>query len=356
MGGKGCSTATFGLPSFIDTPKPLSLFPLSLRAFARRILPLLLLLPTACQKPQTVPPADELARQDSLALSVGILPVMECLPLYYAQQMGMLDSLPAGIRLQTFLSQMDCDTAVLRRHIAVAYGDIARALLMPADMRLLTSVDGRLSLVTARTKRIRQLRHLNERMIALDRLSQSDYWSDELMKQADMDLSAVYRPQINDIQLRTSMLTEQLIDAALLPEPYATQAVRQGNRRLFTANDSTLSFACFVASDSTLADTLRVQQIRLLFDTYNKAAALLNSDRRNDDSVRVLLCRHYNLPPEVADSIKIPTFHPVHAPRPEGIGKVAEWLRSRECPVSAQRCESLLSPLLHHEEKTESRH
>ena len=319
---------------------------LSKHLFIKHFLSVLILLSfIACQNKQPQLSSEDLAQQDKQALHIGILPVMECLPLYYAQQMGIFNTEGVEIHLQTYLSQMDCDTAILHGQAEIAYSDIARVLLMPEDIRLLSSIGGQMSLITAKSKRIRQLKNLDERMIAIDRLSQSDYWSDELMKQANLDLSAIYRPQINDIQLRTSMLTEQLVDAALLPEPYATMAVRKGNKRLFSSNDTTLSFSCFITSDSVLTDTMRVSQIHKFFAAYNKAVTQLNSDLRDKDSLHTLLHRYYNVPTEMTDFIQIPSFRKAYIPSTDDINNVALWLKSREYNIKSQRTDSLCSHL-----------
>lgn len=320
----------------------LSLF----RSPVQRVLPLLIiLLLVACQQKQSSFSAEELNKQDQQVLHVAVLPIMECLPLYYAQQMGLFNAEDVDIALQTYLSQMDCDTAILHGQVEVACGDVVRTLLMPEAIHLLSSMDGKLSLITAKSKRIRQIKHLDERMVAIDRFSQTDYWSDELMKQAGLDLSAIYRPQINDIQLRTSMLTEQLVDAALLPEPYATLAVMKGNRRLFVSNDSALSFSCFIASDSILSDTMRIHQIQKLFAIYDKAVELLNSDQRNNDSLHILLCQQYSIPAELADSIKIPCFHKLSKIKSKDLDKICQWLETRERYVTSQRRDSLCNNL-----------
>lgn len=303
---------------------------------------LLLLLLVSCQKEQESVSPEEQARQDSLALHVGVLPVMDCLPIYYAKQMGIFRETGIDVRLVEYMSQMDCDTAMQRGWVELAYGDMARTLLMQDNMRVIMSLPGHPVLITARSKRIRQLKHLNERMVALDRLSAADYWSDQLMTQAGLDQTAIYRPQVNDIRLRTSMLTEQLLDAALLPEPYATQATMAGNRRLYTPADSTTALAGIVMPKTMLADTTRTAQIRKFIIAYDKAADLLNSNERNSDSLCNILQRNYSLPQHLADSLHIPTFAHAQRPKTKDIDTVARWLKTRERSVPKSCLDSLI--------------
>ena len=298
----------------------------------------------ACQKQvETISP-EELARRDSLALHVAVMPVLDCLPIYYAQQCGMFESEGLDVRLHEYLSQMDCDTALQFSHAQVAYTDIMRLLQMSDNTSAIVTLQGKMSLLTARTKRIRQLKHLGERLVALDRLSATDYWSDQLMEEAGLDINDIYRPQINDIQLRTTMLTEQLVDAALLPEPYATQAEMQGNRRLRSRleGDSLPHFTCLAIQRPVLDDTMRHRQIKQFLAAVAKAAGQMNSAECQEDSIRNILKIQYALPGSVADSLKFTRFPAPLEAKAKDIDEAVRWLTKRERAPKKQRRDSLL--------------
>ena len=255
---------------------------------------------------------------------------MDCLPIYYAERMGLFEAEGVSVQIGEYLSQMDCDTALQNGRMEIAYTDIPRTLQMKKSTHIVTALEGKMSLVTARTKRIRNLKHLNERMVALDRLSQADYWSDQVMLQAGLDQSAIYRPQFNDIRLRTSMLTEQLVDAALLPEPYVTQAALRGNRSIFMTPDSAPQLACLATLQATWADTLRHTQIEHFIAAYDKAVKEMNGEKRNDDTLRSILKKQYALSSEVCDSLRLPHFRKAHQPRSKDTDIAAHWLKGRK--------------------------
>lgn len=296
----------------------------------------------SCQQEQNTTFPEEAARQDSLALHVGVMPVMDCLPIYYAQQTDLFNEQGVDVRLRDYLSQMDADTALQRGWVEIAYTDVIRSLQMKEDVRVVMGLPCKHSLVTARSKRIRQLKHLNERMVALDRLSMSDYWSDEAMLKGGLEQTSIYRPQINDIQLRLSMLSEQLVDAALLPEPYATQAIMKGNRCIFTSNDSSLTLACMTIRKNVLTDTMRMAQIRKFFKAYNCAVDQLNGEKCRHEIVRNIFRGQYALPDEVIDSLKLPVFRHARMPLNKDIDVAAQWLQSRERPIGKIRRDSIL--------------
>ena len=235
---------------------------------------------------------------------------------------------------------MDCDTALLNARVELAFTDLPRCLEMQGDslpLRVILTTGGNISLLTAKKTRIRNPKHLNERMVALERLSAADYWSDQVMKQAGMEENAIYRPQINDILLRTTMLLEQLVDAAFLPEPYATLVELNGHKRLFTP--STPSLACLAMRHQVLTDTRRVQQVELFIEAYQEAVEQLNRTP-NQDTLRSILYQEYQLPAELADTTW--KIVPAKETLREDAITAFNWLHGRERRISQAALDSLV--------------
>ncbi|MBQ7571133.1 MAG: ABC transporter substrate-binding protein [Bacteroidaceae bacterium] len=308
------------------------------------IIPIILLLLASCRGEQvTIDPTEE-ARRDSLALHVAVLPVMDCLPIYYAQRMGMFREEGLDVRLQEYSALMDADTALIRRRVELAYADVARVLERQGDslpLRVVAGTNGRLTLLTARKKRIRALKHLSERMIALERLSAADYWSDEIMREAGLEQSAIYRPQVNDVKLRWTMLREQLVDGALLPEPYTTLAKSLGHSPLYTAADSVARWSCLAIRKETARDTMRSRQLKAFFRAYDRSVEVLNGKAGNADTLMQLWTKVYELPREVADSIVLPTFPHAALPEAQDADLAVQWLTKRERRIRKAARDSL---------------
>ena len=91
-----------------------------------------------------------------------------------------------------------------------------------------------LSLITAKSARIKNIKSLKDKIIAVTRNSAVDATADLIMKKAQMPAEALNRPQINDVKLRAEMLNLGQYDGAILPEPYATVCVDSGGNRVFT--------------------------------------------------------------------------------------------------------------------------
>ena len=67
-----------------------------------------------------------LAKEDSAALKIGVLPTMDCLPLYVAKERRLFDTLGVDIRLKPYTSQIDCDAALLKGRIEGTVTDLVK--------------------------------------------------------------------------------------------------------------------------------------------------------------------------------------------------------------------------------------
>ena len=292
------------------------------------VFSLLLILFSSCHS-ESGPSAEELARRDSAALHVALMPVAECLPFYIAQRSGIYEQLGLDLRIQTLQAQLDTDTALLRRRAELVYSDLVRAIMIQQDdtfdLRAVAAVDAPLQLITARRGRVRKLGQLKERMVAVSRHSMTDYWSDRLMDTASMAQTDIFRPQINDVRIRTDMLCNGTMDAAFLPEPYATEARLRGNMQNFTTQGLHPQLAAFLVPTWVTRDSTRLRQLRLLFQGYAQAVTLR-------DSLPPLLRQLCLVPDTMVDTLArmLPPVAPLRRPTTDDAAAALRWLGTRD--------------------------
>ena len=289
---------------------------------------------------------EELARRDSAALHVALMPVEDCIPFYYAQRVGIYDSLGLDLRILTLQAQLDTDTAFAFGHAELAYSDLARAMMMQQDtvsLRAIAAPGGTLYFITARRGRVRQLNQLRERMVAVARHSITDYWSDRLTDTAQLARADIFRPQINDIRIRTDMICNGTMDAAFLPQPYAGEVMLRGNTMHFTTEGQTPRLIAFISPEWVLKDSTRCQQLHLLFSGYEQAVAELNQDLRRDTLARIYrdVCL---LPDTLIDTLITlhPRFTSLATPRLSDAEAALNWLKTRNKVKAGYSPDSLI--------------
>ena len=284
--------------------------------------------------------SDSLLR-DSNALVLALTPTVDCLPVYYAQQSGIFKTLGLKVNLLTYRSQFDCDTAMLGTTADGGATDLVRLHYYAHEgkpLSAVTSTTGNWQLLVCNKLRIKKTALLKERMIAVARLSASDYFSNEALKAARMEYNDVFRPQINDYYLRATMLNGNQVDAAMLQEPYATQARLSGHRVLYATSDKSADMGCLAFKTSFLDVKDSLNRVQLLLQGYNQAVNEIN--KKGKATCAQILKDDYQMSSQVVDSLTLPKYEIASLPDKKELKNVQHFLemqnRWRESDNSQQ--------------------
>ena len=122
---------------------------------------------------------------DSLSLTIACLPTYESVPFYYAKAAGIADSLSLPLRIKTYQSQFDADTALLRGSVDAGVTDIVRQQHYARQGKMRGYVawiplQGEWQLLVGGRYRITELKQLKQRTIAIARYSSSDQYTAHL--------------------------------------------------------------------------------------------------------------------------------------------------------------------------------
>lgn len=281
-----------------------------------------LMLASCTKKQEAMLSPEQLREQDSLALHIAVMPVMSCLPVYYAERTGMTDSAGLDIRLIRHTAQMDIDTTIQRGHAEIAISDLIRSIRLQAPPFL--AMDEEMTLIAQKGKRTRKLKEVKEKMVAIARLSITDYWCDRMLDSARLEERDIFRPQINDVTLRATMLSKGTMEAAMTSEPYTTWLLMEGNKKLYTSRRKP-ALAAWIMADSIKADTFRLGQIEKFVAIYNAAIEKINKGEMTD-TVRAILMQDYMVPAEIVDSIRLSALPYAFAPAKEDLVAAQGWL------------------------------
>jgi NitT/TauT family transport system substrate-binding protein len=270
---------------------------------------------------------------DTTVLRVAVMPAMNCLPVFYAVRTGLADSLGLEMELLRYQAQMDIDTAIVNGHADIAFTDLIRCAKLGKQGVTITpfaSCDEALSLISLKTKRVKQVNQMKEQMIAVSRLSATDYWCDRVLDDTHTSYDDIYRPQVNDVWLRAEMLRQGLIDAAIMGEPFATWMTMLGHKRLFQSSGKQPQLYAWAATTS--ATKQQQKTFRKLLDE-----AILRLGRASEAQLlRDILKQEYALPVEMVDSMALQPLKPVSNIRQSDVEEAETWLK-RRCDIKKIR-------------------
>lgn len=280
------------------------------------------------QKRLTRAERQRLAREDSAALKIAVTPTLDCLPLYVAQHYDLFAGLGADVRLKRFAARMDCDEAMQARKVEGLVTDLVRGqrlvgLGVPLDY--LTATGAYWQLLTNRNARIKELKQLNDKMLAMTRYSATDLLGDYAVDSVGLAPEMVFRIQINDMVLRLRMIENNEMDATLLTEPQATAARMQKNPVLMDSRKLGMRLGAMAVRQDLKGDTARQKQVEVLMKAYDMACDSIK--KYGLKGYRKLIAEKCGVGENVADALpKDIRFDHAAAPRKEDIDRAEAWL------------------------------
>ena len=272
----------------------------------------------------------ETMRKDSAALKVAVLPTLDCLPVYVAEYYQLYDTLRGGVRLKYFTAQMDCDTAMERGRVEGTVTDLVRAIRMQnrgLKLRYVTVTNAYWQLITNRNARIRQLKQLDDKMVAMTRYSFTDMLTDKVVDSVKLKPERVFKVQINDVNIRMQMLQNNEMDALWMTEPQASMARLMKHQVVYDSRTTKIQPGVLAFREKEMRHPERAKQLELFVKAYNQACDSINKNgfRRYRD----LIMRHCNVRKEVVDSLPDVKKNPYvygKGPRQEDITLIEKWL------------------------------
>ena len=272
----------------------------------------------------------KLAREDSAALKIAVMPTLDCLPLFIAKDHHLFDTI-VDIRLKRYTAQMDCDTAMMRGRVEGVVTDLVRAermIHLGTPMKYVASTNAYWLLISNRNQRITQLKHLDDKMLAMTRYSVTDFLGDLVVDSAKLKTERVFRIQVNDVNVRLKMLENNEMDALFLTEPQATQALLGKHKILLDTRQEDIHMGVVAFRTKGMDDQNRKKQMEVFLKGYNDACDSINKFgvRHYKDVIRKYYTVSEPALRNIPDSLK---YNHAEAPRQKDIERAQQWLSKK---------------------------
>ena len=222
-----------------------------------------------------------LAKEDSAALKIAVMPTLDCLPLYVAREYKWFCDGKTDIRLKYFTSQIDCDTAILNGRVEGTVSDLVRVARMNksgAKVKPQIATAAYWQLLTNRNSRIRQLNQLDDKMVAMTRYSVTDMLADHVVDSAKLKSERVFKVQINDVNVRLQMMLNNEMDAMFVTEPQATLARLAKHKVLLDTRKMDWHMGVIAFREKPMKDVDRKRQYDVFVKAYNQACDSINKN------------------------------------------------------------------------------
>lgn len=255
-------------------------------------------------------------------LRMGILPVLDTLPLQVAVNEGLFEERGLEVELVTFSSALERDTAMQAGRLDGYFGDLLNTFLLikaGVPMKLATisyaTVEGQRMFALLRAPGLEALDDIPS--VGLSKATVIEYLLDAMSGLDAVKDVNFERIEIKKIPIRLQMLLEGQLDSAVLPEPLVALAESKGASVLVT--DETLDMPLTVLS---LHEKFAGQAAGFLA-AYDEAVTRLNAE---PEKYRDLMAKTCRIPKPLAASFPVYTYPTSALPTQADVAPVMDWM------------------------------
>ena len=276
---------------------------------------------------------DLLSREPG-SLKIGVLPILDVLPLYVAEQEGYFAAEGVEVELVPFSSAVERDVALQTDQIDGEVNDlISAALLNNEDDRvrvvrtaMRATPEKAMFVILSVDDTIQSAKELKGKEIGISGNSVIEYVVDRLLQAEGLSGSDIVKGEVPKIPVRLELLTNGNIPAACLPEPLASLAAVSG-AHIVIDDRAHPEYAQSVVSISARTLGKKPAAVKRFLNAYEKAVAALNAD---PEKYRPLLIEKGRVPKPVEDSFTMPVFPLASVPAEDEVADVLDWMAAKE--------------------------
>lgn len=280
------------------------------------------------------------ASADSTTLKIGVMPSVDYLPIAVAQREGFFKR---PVELIRFASPMERDAALQTAEVDASVTDYMGAMLLHAKglpVRLASACQGSFRLVFGRKETLTDIPSLAGKQVGLSSNTLIDYATERALVDASGKPLAYERVEVQKIPLRLEMLRSGDLDAAILPEPFASIGQALGLHTIAVPDGLTDGITGLLFQKEALK---RTEDLRAFVAGYNAAVALMQREPRARwiGALSDLL----GITAQQAEQVQLPSYQPIAAPSEGALQPILSWMKERKLVPADYSAEGLIQAL-----------
>ena len=270
-------------------------------------------------------------------VKIGLLRIDDSIPFFVAQQEGLFNDLGVEVELVSFSSSSDQSLAMEAGELDLAMNDMIVQCLMKKNGTDTKAValaygavpeEGRFLVVAAPNSGINTPQDLSGKNVGISTNTMMDFLFENFEDIYNLPSEEINKVNMPNLSLRLeAVLSGSDLQAAILPDPLAAYALEKGCSVVIddTALGVNLSQSVVLATDEFISEN--EETLNKILQAYNQAKELLNE---NPEKYRSLCLEIANVPDELTASYPYPRYTTNVLPEKEYVGRVVEWLNSRD--------------------------
>lgn len=264
------------------------------------------------------------SQNQTKTLNFGAIGSVEMIPIIIADEKGYFAKQGLDVNIQSFKSSKDRDAAFQSGNLdGIICDEVAVALYQNADfdVKITGATDGNFILIANPNSGIKTINEIKGKSIAISEKTCIEYTLDKVLEKNSLAPQDVQKTIVSAIPTRLEMLRTNKVDAALLPEPFSTLAIKDGGIVLGSANEAGI-YTSVTAFTQESIDT-KTAEIKAFFKAYNEAVDYVNSTpiSKYED----VIIKTVGYPEDMKGKIELPKFRKNMLPAEADIQTVIDW-------------------------------
>ena len=217
-----------------------------------------------------------------LRLSFGVMPAVDSLRVLVAQKEGFFEAEGLTVDLQVFKSPKDRDAALTSGNLDGANTDlIAVSTYLEGDMdfQVVSQSTGVFSILTNNPE-IQTVTDLKGKKVGLKKDQAPYYFMAKSLETRGLEVADISYEEVPQIPIRVELVTNQKLDATVVPEPFRTIGLSNGLRELDNSNELDINATVFGFTTKSLEENS--EAISAFYKGYNQAVDYINDNELDD--------------------------------------------------------------------------
>ncbi|MDR3583913.1 MAG: MetQ/NlpA family ABC transporter substrate-binding protein [Desulfosporosinus sp.] len=300
---------------------------------------------SGCSATKT-PDKNQPTKSAGKTVKIGVLPIEDNLPFYVAEKDGLFAKEGVQVELVSFASALERDTALQAGQIDGEVADLVAVALLKkigTDVKIAsiglgaTPKEGRFAILSSPKSSIKDLAGLKGATLGISQNSIIDYVSDQMLLDKGVILNDVKKMSIPKMPVRLDMLLSDQINAACLPDPLASLAQAKGAHLIMDDTYRNISQTVLLFRTKSIQEN--PEGIKATVRVYGSAGQALS---KNPDQYRSLFLEKAQIPAELKESYKTPTFSKLQLPTEEEVNSVMKWMVDKKLIPQAYAYQDLV--------------
>ncbi|RPI95740.1 MAG: hypothetical protein EHM39_11530 [Chloroflexi bacterium] len=275
--------------------------------------------------------------QDTVTLRMGLLPILDVLPFYVAQQAGYFEEEGVNVELIPVSSALERDQLMVAGELDGMLNDLISTGIFNQDQPYIQIValarrayEGhpQFRILAAPRSNITTPQDVSNFEIGISENSVIHYITQRILENAGINADDIeYRVEPN-IPVRFQLLMEGSLKAVTLPDPLAQAAIEGG--AILIADDSALVDTQFSQSVLTFRKAVideEPEAVQAFLRAWMRAADDINAD---PEAYRDLWLENTSVPDSVRDSYELPPFPTYEITTEDAWNDTMQWLVDQE--------------------------